>query len=267
MVLAIGEQVERLGTLQAGTSLGGLATETVIRIKKSILRIVGLGDPSHPLILRYQSLRRKMTRQDLRMRDSYLKGSEIPKLHIGASNHVLEGWLNTDLSPQNGVMFLDATKSYPFRDGAFAYVYSEHMIEHVPYEGGQIMLQECYRVLRPGGIIRIVTPNLASILGLYSDALSVQQREYLNWMSRTFTPRAPEKSAVFVINAFFRLWGHQFIYDEAGLAAALRSAGFNRVRRVPLGSSDHPPLRKLENTSRYPEGLLNFESVCLEAIK
>jgi predicted SAM-dependent methyltransferase len=49
----------------------------------------------------------------------------------------------------------------------FDYVFSEHMIEHVSYAEGLLMLRECLRVLKPGGRIRIATPSLEVLLDLY----------------------------------------------------------------------------------------------------
>ena len=65
----------------------------------------------------------------------------------------------------------------------------------------------------------------------------------------------------------FRLWGHQFIYDEETLADAIRAVGFSSVTRLLLGNSDYPDLQNLANEQRYPDGLLNFESVTLEGRK
>jgi predicted SAM-dependent methyltransferase len=161
---------------------------------------------------------------------------------------------------------MDATRRFPFADETFQYIYSEHMIEHVPYEKGTYMLRECCRVMRRGGAIRVITPDLSAILGLHSRDLSAAQERYLLWFCQTFVPeRAP--SAVFAINSMFRLWGHQFIYDKQTLADAMRLAGFNSVTRLPISQSHHPDLQNLVNEQRYPEGLLNFESVALEGIK
>jgi predicted SAM-dependent methyltransferase len=235
-------------------------------LKRVITKILG-GELDHPMILKYQLWRRKILGQDRRMKESYLDSTEHPKLHIGASDHLLDGWLNTDICPLKEVMFLDATKKYPFTDSSFAFVFSEHMIEHVSRPDGILMLEECFRILRPGGVLRIVTPNLETIMGIYAKELSSQQQDYLDWMSGAFTPDAPEASSAYVINAFFRLWGHQFIYDESTLIVALKAVGFSRIKRFSLGESSFDSLRGLENVERYPAGLLEFESICLEVTK
>jgi ubiquinone/menaquinone biosynthesis C-methylase UbiE len=45
----------------------------------------------------------------------------------------------------------------PFPDNAFRVVTTFHVIEHVPYD--LLLLNEMYRVLKPGGVALIVTPN------------------------------------------------------------------------------------------------------------
>jgi hypothetical protein len=65
----------------------------------------------------------------------------------------------------------------------------------------------------------------------------------------------------------FRLWGHQFIYDEETLADMFGKVGFAEISRHPLMQSEHRELQNLENVERYPDGLLEFESLALEARK
>jgi predicted SAM-dependent methyltransferase len=207
-----------------------------------------------------------MLRSDERLRDDYLRRIATPKLHIGGGWRLLEEWLNTDIELIPNVMRMDATRPFPLPDGKFQFVYTEHMIEHVPYKNGIRMLQECHRVMRKGGVIRVITPDLSAIVALYKNESCAHQKEYLEWFCRAFAPEAPS-NAVSAINAMFRLWGHQFIYDEETLAEAMRIVGFESVKRWTLGESDYPDLRNMENQQRYPEGLLNFESLALEAVK
>lgn len=218
-------------------------------------------------LFRMRRLRRKILNLDARMRDDYLLSSREPKLQIGGGWRLLDGWLNTDIDLVPDVMFMDATRSFPFEDNLFQFVFSEHMIEHVHYEKAVSMLRECHRVMRKGGVIRVVTPDLSSIVGLYRGNLSEIQQSYLSWFCATFVQGEYPQSAVAVINAHFRLWGHQFIYDEETLTATMSGAGFSEVTRCSLGKSDYSMLRSLENEGRYPPGLLDFESVALEGTK
>ena len=237
------------------------------QFRHRLLSFLGLDDPGHPYIVCAHRLRRQILRSDERLAHYYLQTTINPRLHVGGGWHRLDGWLNTDLELIPGVIRMDATRRFPFEERTFQYVFTEHMIEHVPYESGVLMLRECYRVMRKNGIIRVVTPDLAAITALHQCDLSPDQKEYLLWFCQTFVPPGRPHNSASAINAMFRLWGHQFLYDQETLAGSLRAAGFSSVTRWPLGESNDSDLQNLENQERYPRRLLNFESMALEAVK
>lgn len=212
-------------------------------------------------------IKRRLTRSDARAAADYLARHADPCLHIGGGPRCLEGWLNTDLQRATGVISMDATRAYPFGDATFAYVFSEHMIEHVGYDCGQTMLRECFRVLRPGGVIRIVTPDLAVITGLAQEPRSPMQQAYFDYCAKEFIAPGQPRTLACVADALFRGWGHSFIYDQETLEASLAAAGFTGISRHRLGRSEHAALERLEHETRYPAGLLDFESMALEARK
>ena len=99
---------------------------------------------------------RAACRADLRMTRRYLAAAPSRNLHLGCGQHVLPGWLNTDLYPlDGGVLHVDAARRFPFRPATFDRIYSEHLIEHLTYPQGRMMLEECFRVLKPGGRLAI----------------------------------------------------------------------------------------------------------------
>jgi predicted SAM-dependent methyltransferase len=199
---------------------------------------------------------------------SYLNAPGLKKLHLGCGGNVLPGWLNTDLEPVvPGVLPLDLTQTFPFPDGTFDYVFSEHVIEHLSYAHGQLMLRQCHRVLKPGGRLRVSTPDLAFLVGLYSPEKSELQRRYIKWATKQFIPGAPYAEDTFVINNFVRDWGHTFIYDEKVLRDSLRNAAFQSIERCELKESPDPNLRGLENETRLPPGFLALETLTLEVVK
>jgi len=239
-----------------------------MHLRQNLLLLFGLADGRpHSLVVRADQFRRAVLRSDQRLRDQYLQSAEKPKLHIGSGWRRLNGWLNTDIQSIADVMQMDATERFPFADNTFEYVFTEHMIEHVPYPKGQQMLHECYRVLRHGGAVRVITPNLATIIGLYGRDPCPEQRKYMRWFSEAFLQNGSQPNAVLTINAMFRLWGHQFLYDETTLTHSMTEAGFRAVRRYSLGESPYLELQNLENEERYPKGMLNFESLALEGLK
>lgn len=198
----------------------------------------------------------------------YLEAHEIRKLQLGAGPTALQGWLSTDLNPRfDTTVYLDATKPYPFEDGTFDYVYSEHMIEHIPWENGLFMLQECLRVLRPGGAIRVATPDLKVLLDLYAGAERPIQAKYVQWITDTFLNGVEVYKPSFVINNAFNNWGHQFLYDAELMTMALRHAGFEDVRQWPSGESGDPHLRGIESHGKNVANneIAAFETMVFEA--
>jgi predicted SAM-dependent methyltransferase len=193
----------------------------------------------------------------------YLEREPAPALNVGCGGALLDGWLNADRDPAPGAIHLDVTRRFRLPDGAFAHVFSEHVIEHVPLAAGRRMLRECARILRPGGRIRISTPDLERLVD------GTAGKRYFAWAAESFAAHARGTTRAVVLNNAFRAWGHQFLYDEETLAGALRDAGFSDVRRLPYGISDDPAFAGIEGRGidRIGIEMRGFETLALEAVR
>jgi SAM-dependent methyltransferase len=191
----------------------------------------------------------------------------LKKLAIGVGPHPLPGWVNVDIAPHSSdIVRMDATRQFPWLNDTFSHVFSEHMIEHIELDAARHMVRECYRVLRPGGRIRIVTPDRDFLTALTKWPLSQLQHDYIRWSCRHFAPEAAPSGAV-VVEFFGRLWGHQHIFDRSGLWQIMRDVGFVEPIMSELRESPDPELCDLENESRMPPGFLRLESMTIEAVK
>ncbi len=100
-----------------------------------------------------------------------LKYERPPKpklLNLGCGRQAHPEWVNIDLeatSPE--VIEHDVTKGIPFEEDSFEAVYHSHILEHLKPKDGNALLSECFRVLRPGGVLRVVVPDLERIARLY----------------------------------------------------------------------------------------------------
>jgi predicted SAM-dependent methyltransferase len=210
---------------------------------------------------------RLVTRKNARLARRYLATHSTTGLQIGCGSNPLEGWLNTDLVPRGDQIYLDATRRFPFPAEAFTYVYSEHMIEHIPFPAAAFMLRECYRVMKPGGVIRIVTPNMEFLRTLLPPGPPATLDAYMTFHQREHNIPGPSGSGIHTFNHFMRAWGHQFIYDEPSLIALLESTGFVGAARCELQQSADARLRGLAKEDRVPPGFHAMESLTVEARK
>lgn len=227
--------------------------------------VVGLVNDARRLTT---ALRSSTLGKNSRLIKRYLEDHQICKLQIGAGPTVLDGWLCTDISPRSdGAVYLDATKRFPFQDGTFDYVYSEHMIEHIPWNEGLFMLQECRRVLKPGATIRVATPDLKVLLDLYAGTDEPMKERYVKWVTDRFLEGVNVYRPAFVINNAFENWGHQFLYDAELMTMALRDAGFDDIRQCAPGESDDPSLRAIESHGKSisDDEIAVFETMVFEA--
>ena len=210
--------------------------------------------------------------QNLRLRRRLLSENLIG-LQIGSQRNKLENWLNTDINTifNDGIFYLNATKKFPFGNDTFGFVYSEHVIEHLNYEEGFSMISESYRVLKPGGVIRIATPNLNFLINLILNPVVNLNMLYIEKFYSTKTKKSiyPNfNNPVPVLNNFVRDWGHKFIYDSITLKELLLKVGFTKIVNGSVGESEHSILCNLESHGNLIGDTENrLETMVIEASK
>jgi hypothetical protein len=144
----------------------------------------------------------------------------IRYLQVGGDwwNKCGDGWLNTDFiftrlpvgfvcedwRTGRYILRQDAGHRWPFEDASFDVVYSEHMFEHILPMDGSTFLREMYRVLKPGGILRVTTPDLEKYLMGY---VNRKTDPFLQQHADRFPPMGklgPPYTAATVVNNIFR---------------------------------------------------------------
>lgn len=212
--------------------------------------------------------KREWTTIEKGMVSQYLAANKVRRLQVGAGGQRLSGWLNTDIEPAEGEVYLDATETFPFADETFQYVYAEQLIEHLPYEKAGVFLRESRRVLVRGGKIRLATPNLLRLLALFDAEKTAVQQKLLDFQIETNRlSRTPLPETV-TLNLFVRAWGHQFLYDPKSLRATFEAAGFIDVTERDLGVSDDADLRDIEQHWKFGgKDLDRYTSMYVEATR
>ncbi|HEX5104362.1 MAG TPA: methyltransferase domain-containing protein [Pirellulaceae bacterium] len=99
-------------------------------------------------------------------------------VNLGCGRRIHPAWQNLDLTASvPGVIEHDLRRGLPFADNTCEAVYHSHVLEHLEPEEGRGLIAECFRVLRPGGVLRVVVPDLEGITKQYLASLDAADSE------------------------------------------------------------------------------------------
>lgn len=103
-------------------------------------------------------------------------------VNLGCGTVWHDAWLNYDLDPQDpAIRAIDLDQALPFPDGTVDALYHAHVLEHLAPRTGERLLAECFRVLKPGGVIRVVVPDLEQLARHYLAALAGEDELAYEW--------------------------------------------------------------------------------------
>lgn len=156
----------------------------------------------------------------------------------------------------NNIEYGDATKGLPIKDGVVDALYSCHMLEHLDREEASRFLKEARRVLTPGGVIRLVVPDMKKLAGQYisdGDADFFIESTLL-W---TKSPRSLLERVRLLIAGSHN---HKWMYDGKSLSRLLGDHGFVRIRVVKSGET------MIEDPAALDLHERGADSVCVEAV-
>ena len=110
---------------------------------------------------------------------------QLNYLNVGCGDTYHPEWTNVDMVAHGPrVRSYNLLKRWPYSDGQFQAVYHSHVLEHFPREKAEEFIRECFRVLRPGGVLRVVVPDLENIA-----------REYVKHLNESLVHPSPETDA------------------------------------------------------------------------
>lgn len=185
----------------------------------------------------------------------YWASADVAKLQLGCGTNVVSGWFNTDYFLRKDVFFLNVVKKFPFPDNTFHFVFSEHHIEHITYKQAHFMLGEVFRTMKPGGYIKLVTPDLEKYIGAYAnDAMKMPEikKQADDWIYSGFGEAAQyipvnEYYNAHFVNDIFHNYSHFFIYDELSLKSILENAGFKNCTKLDFNNPGHSVFQNIDS--------------------
>ena len=222
---------------------------------------------------------RTATKQTLteKVIEDYINKLYNDKLVVGCGNQPKTGWINSDCAVKGRTNYLpeikraghtikvvDLTQPLEFEDNDLAFLYSEHVLEHLPEEVGKSFLKEAYRILKPGGVIRTVVPDKNFYLNLKDDD------EYVKFMAGYFkkgkiTTDVDYPGIATVISSrclSVQVSDHHWVPTLDMLIKQHQRAGF-KVKVCNYFESEHEELKNLEINDR----MRMLESIIVEGTK
>ena len=199
-------------------------------------------------------------------------------IHYGCGFCAPGGWRNFDASPTlrferapllgrlytknskrfpDNVEYGDIVKGLPVADNSCKAVYCCHVLEHLCLEDFRRALKNTYRILKTGGIFRLVVPDLAQMIKSYTEDHSKQAA--FTFMKASGLVREQRKRG---IKGFLFEWlgnsVHRWLWDYDSMAAELEAARFAAIRRADFGDGSDLMFKEVEDRGRW-ENCLGME--------
>lgn len=170
------------------------------------------------------------------------------------------GWVVTNVNA-TARNYLDATARWPLENGSASDVYSDNVIEHLPLEAGRALLREAHRCLQPGGVIRMVTPDLRAHVDKYLAGAAPKGDPVASGYEEMGLDVGHPLDWVRIPIASF---GHHagYVYDFETLAHELKTAGFHSIVRCELGHSERAAMNALDQRTHEGGAQMAVEAVC-----
>ena len=215
------------------------------------------------------------------------------KINVGCGRSATQGWLNFDGSPSvrlsrlpcishltgtlvaaglltrdqadfihyckhQEILYADVLKGLPLPDRCCSVVYASHVLEHLHRSDEAVrFLCELKRVLQPGGVLRLVVPDLRILIRDYLDRADADSFV----ASLHVVPQRARSGLPGLIGLLTsdRTW-HRWIYDRDSLLHLLSEQGFSAIRVLEAGETSIPDPGALNLHERA------YESLYVEAL-
>ena len=206
------------------------------------------------------------------------------RLNVGSGPTVADGWVSIDGSWQarlagrpllarlasavtrrdvghwpRGIVCRDVRAGLGVAPQSVTAIYSSHFIEHLTRDEAVRFLGECRAALEPGGVCRVVTPDLRALIDQYLHEAPAS-RDAAEAFMRASLLAEPNGSGTRGLLAWYRqrmqFDAHKWLYDAASLCALFEEAGFTNPAARHYLESRIPAdvLSRVELRSRIEDG-------------
>ena len=178
------------------------------------------------------------------------------KLNLGCGSQVPDGWINVDyalgarfaklpffrilnktikifnMDWSQNIFIHNLTKQLPWDNDSVDVIYISHALEHFSKDEGYYLLGQCQRVLKKGGFIRIVVPDLKYVIEKYSNG-ELRANDFIKELGINNS-----KNRISIKNKIASLFQfqHKCMYDTHTLIEVLKEIGFFSESKQPFDS-------------------------------
>ena len=167
-----------------------------------------------------------------------------------------------DVPWPTNVKIADLRRHLPFADNTFDAAYASHLLEHLYREAAVGFLRELIRVVKPGGLIRMLVPDLGAMVREYAGQAKLEDGEHEDDPARRLCgrllmravspPRGGLLHAIYHVKTDFH--SHKSMYDGSSLMKLMTEAGLRDCREMGFRDSEIPFIDKVEMPGRFLNG-------------
>ena len=211
-------------------------------------------------------------------------------IQYGCGYSAPAGWLNFDSSPTiklekvpllgrfvrknatrfpENVVVGDIVAGLPVPDNSADGVYASHVLEHLARDEFNIALRNTFRILKPGGLFRLIVPDLEERARRYLQLLDGSSSSANDWFMRATYLGLEERPSTLVQKVSRAFGGslHHWMWDYASMHSQLEQSGFANIRRCSFGDSDDSMFKLVEESKRFYDPVHQIRELAVEAQK
>jgi predicted SAM-dependent methyltransferase len=152
-------------------------------------------------------------------------------LNLGCGENAKIGFDNVDAPrlrfKKDKILSIDLRRKLPFENASYDGVFIEHTLEHFSPVNAFNLLDEIYRVLKPGGTLRVIVPDLDIYLSHLRAPIG-----YFSFLHSTAE----------TIYSLTQDFGHKSVYNYEIMKPLLEEIGFNNICKLGFMKGTEPLL-------------------------
>ena len=172
------------------------------------------------------------------------------KIIFGGSNKI-PGYTSIDINGEADIT-RDIRLRWPFKSNSADVIFGSHVLEHLTKTEGEYVIQECNRILKIGGILRLSVPDLRLFAEKFvNNDVKFYDEEFD--LKNGAAGKTISEKFMYVVSGM----GHKYQYDFESLHQLLKDFSFEQIERKNYRESEIAEIELLDNR---PEQSLYIEA-------